>query len=66
MKSSLIRFLTFAAGMTSWIYVPIFAKDLDVSDTEIGLIVAFFHSPCFYPLTFLVVHLISTAGSYSY
>jgi DHA1 family quinolone resistance protein-like MFS transporter len=40
MKPDLIRFLTFAAMMSSWAYISIYARDLGMSDTEIGLIVA--------------------------
>ena len=40
MKPNLIRFLTFAAMMASWTYISIFARDLGMSDTEIGFIVA--------------------------
>jgi len=42
MKPNLIRFLAFAAMMASWVYLPIFASDLGISDTEIGFIVAFY------------------------
>lgn len=42
MKPNLIRFLTFAAMMASWTYISIYAKDLGMSDTEIGFIVAFY------------------------
>lgn len=42
MKLNLIRFLTFAAMMSSWTFIPIFAKDLGISDTEIGFIVALY------------------------
>lgn len=41
MKPSLIRFFTFGALMVSWTYLAIFAKELGISDTEIGVIVAF-------------------------
>jgi len=41
MKPNSISFLTFAASMASWAYVSIFARDLGISDTEIGFIVAF-------------------------
>ncbi|UCE28857.1 MAG: MFS transporter [Candidatus Bathyarchaeota archaeon] len=40
MKSNSIRFLTFAAIMASWAYLSIFARDLGISDPEIGFIVA--------------------------
>ena len=40
MKPDMIRFLTFAAMMSSWAYISIYARDLGMSDTEIGLIVA--------------------------
>jgi len=42
MKPSLIRFLTLAAMITSWLYIPIFARDFGASDTEIGFLVAFY------------------------
>jgi len=42
MKPNLVRFLTFAAMMASWVYMPIFASDLGISDTEIGFMVAFY------------------------
>jgi len=42
MKSYLIRFLTFAAMMASWTYIPIFAREWQMSDTEIGSVVAFY------------------------
>ena len=42
MKPNLIRFLAFAAMMASWVYLPIFASDLGISDAEIGFIVAFY------------------------
>ncbi len=42
MKPNLIRFLTFAAMMASWTYISIFARDLGMSDTEIGFVVAFY------------------------
>ena len=41
MKPNFIRFLTFAANIASWTYIPLFAKDFGVSDPEIGFIVAF-------------------------
>ncbi|UCD97124.1 MAG: MFS transporter [Candidatus Bathyarchaeota archaeon] len=41
MKPNLIRFCTFGALMASWTYLAIFAKELGISDTEIGVIVAF-------------------------
>ncbi len=40
MKPDLIRFLTFAAMMATWTYISIFARDLGMSDAEIGFIVA--------------------------
>ena len=40
MKSNLIRFFTFAAIMSSWTYMSIFARGLGISDPEIGFIVA--------------------------
>ena len=40
MKPNFIRFLTFAAVMSSWTYVPLFAKALGITDSGIGLIVA--------------------------
>jgi MFS family permease len=42
MKPNLVRFFTFAAMVASWAYLPIFASDLGISDTEIGFIVAFY------------------------
>ncbi len=42
MKPYLIRFLTFAAMMASWTYIPIFAREWMMSDTEIGSVVAFY------------------------
>lgn len=42
MKPNLIRFLTFAAVIPSLTYIPTFAKDLGIVDTEIGLVVAFY------------------------
>ena len=47
MKSNLIRFLTFAAIMSSWSYLSIFARGLGISDPEIGLIVAAYSSALF-------------------
>jgi MFS family permease len=40
MKSNLIRFLTFAAIMSSWTFMSIFARGLGISDPEIAFIVA--------------------------
>lgn len=37
--SSLIRFLTFAAMMSSWLYIPLFAQGLGIPDVEIGYVV---------------------------
>jgi len=48
MKPSLIRFLTYAAGMAAWTYIPIFAKELGVNDSGIGLIVAFYSVAFFF------------------
>jgi len=42
MKPNLIRFLSFGAIASSWLYIPIFAKELGMSDTEIGFVVAFY------------------------
>ncbi|MCK4478205.1 MFS transporter [Candidatus Bathyarchaeota archaeon] len=42
MKPNLIKFLTLAAIMASWTYIPIFAKDLGIPNTEIGFIAAFY------------------------
>ncbi|UCG44649.1 MAG: MFS transporter [Candidatus Bathyarchaeota archaeon] len=47
MKSNLIRFLTFAAIMSSWAYLSIYARSLGISDPEIGLIVAAYSSALF-------------------
>lgn len=40
MKPNSIRFFTFAAIMSSWTYMSIFARGLGISDPEIGFIVA--------------------------
>ena len=48
MKSSLIRFFTFATAMVSFAYLPIFARDLGISDVNIGIIVAFYSSALFF------------------
>jgi len=41
-KPDLIRFFTFAAIMATWSYVSIFARSLEIPDTEIGFIIAFY------------------------
>jgi len=48
MKPNLIRFLTYAAAMATWTYIPIFAKELGISDSGIGLIVAFYSLAFFF------------------
>ena len=48
MKSNLIRFLTLAAIMVSFIYIPIFAKDMGISDVSIGILVAFCSTSIFF------------------
>jgi len=42
MRPSLVRFFTFGAMMASWTYLAIYARQLGISDAEIGLIVAFY------------------------
>lgn len=48
MKTNLLRFLTYAASQISFIYMPVFAKDLGVPDIGIGLIVALYSSALFF------------------
>lgn len=48
MKPNLIRFLSFAAIMSSLTYVPILAKDLGLSELEIGLTVASYSLALFF------------------
>ena len=48
MKTNLLRFLTFAASQISFVYVPVFAKGLGVSDVGIGIIVAIYSSALFF------------------
>ncbi len=40
MRSSLIQLLSFAAANASWTFIPLLAKELGLSDTYIGLVVA--------------------------
>lgn len=48
MKPNLIRFLTSAAGIATWIYIPIFARELGISDTNIGIIAGLFSTALFF------------------
>jgi len=47
MESNLIKFLTFSATMSAWVYIPILAKNLGLTDMEIGFIVAAYSSALF-------------------
>ena len=47
MKSNLMRFLTFAAAMATWTYIPLFAREIGISDSGIGIIVALYASALF-------------------
>jgi len=42
MRPNLVRFLTFGAILASWTYLSIFARQLGMSDAEIGFVVAFY------------------------
>jgi len=48
MKLNLIRFLTFAAAQISFVYIPVFARELGVSDVGIGILVALYSSALFF------------------
>ena len=48
MKSNLIRLLTFAAILTSFTYVTIFARNLGISDINIGILVALYSTSIFF------------------
>jgi DHA1 family quinolone resistance protein-like MFS transporter len=48
MKTSLIRFLTFAAAQISFVYVIVFARELGIPDVKIGTIVAFYSLTLFF------------------
>jgi len=48
MKVNLIRFLTFAAAQVSFIYIPVFARQIGISDVGIGIIVALYSSASFF------------------
>lgn len=52
MKSGLIRFLTFAAVMGSVTFMPIYARELGILDSEIGVVVAF-HSLALFLSSFI-------------
>ena len=42
MRPNLIQFLSLAATNVSWVYIPILAKGLGLSDTYIGIVVALY------------------------
>ena len=42
MRPSLVRFFTFGAILASWTYLSVFARQLGMSDAEIGFVVAFY------------------------
>jgi DHA1 family quinolone resistance protein-like MFS transporter len=48
MKINLIRFLTYAAAQVSFIYIPVFARQLGIPDVGIGIIVALYSSALFF------------------
>lgn len=48
MKPNFIRFFTFAAIMVSWTYIPILARELGISDTNIGIIVGLYSIALFF------------------
>lgn len=48
MKANLIRLLTYAAMQISFIYVPVFARNLGISDVGIGIMVALYSSALFF------------------
>lgn len=48
MKLNLIRLFTYAAAQISFIYVTVFARNLGISDTGIGVIVALYSSALFF------------------